>query len=266
MENTIEKLNNYTTRPHTLEEVFIFKITLCDNEIDRQNEAFSDDALEKLSVLFLGKTGIFDHNTRDSKQTARIFDTEVITDPEKVSKSGKPYKYLSANAYMVRTESNIDLIKEIEGGIRKEVSVSCNSETKQCSVCGCNRIKKSCSHVPGVEYNGKICYHILENPSDAYEWSFVAVPAQVNAGVTKKYGSVEITEKVPEDYEHMQKTLSMIIEDLKKDIIKMAAVQKNENFSKLIDAAIDKLDIDELLEIKENIKKSIVKASRLQLD
>jgi hypothetical protein len=265
MENTIEKLNNYTTRPHTLEEVFIFKITLCDNEVDRQNEAFSDEALDRLAVLFLGKTGIFDHNTRDSRQTARIFDTEVVTDAERTSKSGKPYKYLSANAYMVRTESNSDLIKEIEGGIRKEVSVSCNSKIKKCSICGCNRVKKTCSHVVGTEYGGKMCYHILEEPTDAYEWSFVAVPAQVNAGVTKKYGSIEVVEKIPEDYEHMQKSLSMIIEDIKKDIIKMAAVQKNENYSKIIDATIDKLDIDELLEIKDNLKKSIVKASRLQL-
>ncbi|MGN1034015.1 MAG: hypothetical protein ACI4PK_00215 [Oscillospiraceae bacterium] len=31
----------------------------------------------------------------------------------------------------------------------------------------------------------QLCYHILENASDAYEWSFVAVPAQRQVGVVK---------------------------------------------------------------------------------
>ena len=34
-------------------------------------------------------------------------------------------------------------------------------------------------------YGGKLCCGELSDPYDAYEWSFVAVPAQKNAGVTK---------------------------------------------------------------------------------
>ena len=47
--------------------------------------------------------------------------------------------------------------------------------------------KGGCDHEKGGEYGGKLCYHILDEPLDAYEWSFVAVPAQVNAGVTKRF-------------------------------------------------------------------------------
>ena len=36
------------------------------------------------------------------------------------------------------------------------------------------------------EYNGKTCYAILDEVTDAYEVSFVAVPAQRGAGVTKQ--------------------------------------------------------------------------------
>ncbi|MFR6411127.1 MAG: hypothetical protein ACLUNX_03185 [Angelakisella sp.] len=35
---------------------------LCDNDLDRDHECFTDAALEKLAVLFRGKTGIFDHD------------------------------------------------------------------------------------------------------------------------------------------------------------------------------------------------------------
>lgn len=45
--------------------------------------------------------------------------------------------------------------------------------------------ERPCSHEAGQEYGGALCWHELRNPTDAYEWSFVAVPAQKRAGVTK---------------------------------------------------------------------------------
>ena len=42
-----------------------------------------------------------------------------------------------------------------------------------------------CPHTQGETVNGKVCHAILTDPADAYEWSFVAVPAQRNAGVSK---------------------------------------------------------------------------------
>lgn len=50
-----------------------------------------------------------------------------------------------------------------------------------CGICG----KESCSHQKGREYSGKLCSRVLEEPTDAYECSFVAVPAQREAGVRK---------------------------------------------------------------------------------
>ena len=46
---------------------------------------------------------------------------------------------------------------------------------------------QSCSHIKGRSYNGAKCHIVLDDITDAYEWSFVAVPAQVNAGVTKRF-------------------------------------------------------------------------------
>ena len=44
-------------------------------------------------------------------------------------------------------------------------------------------------HVKGESYSGKICCGEMTKPYDAYEWSFVAVPAQRSAGVIKAYES-----------------------------------------------------------------------------
>ena len=183
----LDKINKFTRREFTADELYTFSVILCDNEIDRDNERFSDDALEKLKALFVGKTGIFDHEASTSNQTARIFDTELVTDESRKNKCGVPYKYLRASAYMVRTEDNRQLIAEIDDGIKKEVSISCSASKRKCSVCGCDKAVQSCSHIKGKTYGGRLCHVVLDGITDAYEWSFVAVPAQVNAGVTKRF-------------------------------------------------------------------------------
>lgn len=198
MENTtnnamLEQLNKFTRRELSADEVFIFSVTLCDNEIDRDNERFTRESLEEMAKKFIGVTGIFDHDPKGGNQTARIFSTEVIEE-ERENSVGEKYAYLKGYAYMVRTSSNADLIREIDGGIKKEVSVSCTAERQICSVCGTDRRVKACHHVKGRRYDGKKCFVSLEGISDAYEWSFVAVPAQVRAGVTKKFD-----ENIPED-------------------------------------------------------------------
>lgn len=58
MEKTVlDKINKFTRRPLTEEEVYVFPAVLCDNDIDRDGERFSDEALETLRELFVGRTG-----------------------------------------------------------------------------------------------------------------------------------------------------------------------------------------------------------------
>lgn len=186
-QNTLlEKLNKFTRRELAEDEVYTFTVTLCDNEIDRDNERFSRKSLEDMAERFIGVTGIFDHNPTGENQTARLFHTELVEESGRLNSLGEPYVYLKGYAYMVRTASNSDLIREIDGGIKKEVSVSCSAERQICSVCGADRREKSCRHVKGRDYDGGKCFVTLDGISDAYEWSFVAVPAQLSAGVTKK--------------------------------------------------------------------------------
>ncbi len=88
---------------------------------------------------------------------------------------------------MVRNEKNSDLILDIDGGIKKEVSVSCSVDNITCSICGANMKNDCCKHTKGKVYDGVLCHYLLDGANVAYEWSFVAVPAQINAGVTKGF-------------------------------------------------------------------------------
>ena len=190
LEGELGHINRLTRRELTAEEVYTFAVRLCDNQTDRDEEYFDRAALEKLAGLFVGKTGIFDHSWSAKDQTARLYRTEVVEEPGVVTQAGEPGCYLKGYAYMLRTAENEALIREIEGGIKKEVSVSCAVSRCVCSICG-NDIndRALCSHVKGRIYEGKRCMVKLEDPTDAYEWSFVAVPAQRYAGVVKAYGT-----------------------------------------------------------------------------
>ena len=183
----IDLINKYAKTALTPEEVYVFPILLCDNEVDRDLDRFPDETLVQLSALFIGKTGISNHEWNSGKQKARIYRTEVVSDPEKTTSIGTPYVYLKAYAYMLRTESNAEMIAEIEGGIKKEISVGCSVERNVCSICGNDYYSGDCPHRKGQTYDGKLCFVELAGAKDAYEFSFVAVPTQKNAGVMKHF-------------------------------------------------------------------------------
>lgn len=260
----LDKLNRFTRREHTEDEVYIFNVILCDNDIDRDSEAFSDNALETLKSMFIGKTGIFDHNPKGSNQTARIFDTEIIEDNSRTTAFGTVYKYLRASAYMVRTDSNADLIKEIDAGIKKEVSISCSAEKHLCSVCGTDRKVKSCVHIKGKKYSDNICFTILDSISDAYEWSFVAVPAQINAGVTSKhYKEDESVKSYMDEIKQKDEIISILYDDLKRDVIKLCYLNKSASCSEALAKAVDKMNISELSEFKKSLIKEQMSCSNV---
>ena len=108
-----------------------------------------------------------------------------------------------ARAYLPRTAKNQDFITELDSGIKKEVSVGCAVNRLRCSICGEDLKKGACRHQKGKTYDGRLCCTVLDDPYDAYEWSFVAVPAQREAGVIKMY--------TPTDTEEGTRTSSDII-------------------------------------------------------
>ena len=245
-EEVMEKINGYAVGELKSEQVYCFSVLLCDNDVDRDYESFSDEALDRLAVMFRGRTGIFDHDHRSRGQTARIYDTEVRSYPDRKTMDGRAYRALMGFAYMVRTEDNKSLIAEIEGGIKKEVSVGCSVAKRICSVCGADGAKGGCNHIKGRSYGGKLCYVELDEPLDAYEWSFVAVPAQRAAGVTKVYGEREVNAEI----ERLRVAQERFCEDLRGDIIRLGCFVKNADMGE-----VDKLDVFALLELKKKLSR-----------
>jgi len=198
----IELINQYSVKELTPEDVYCFCVVLCDNDVDRDTERFTDACLDAFVPLFLGKTGISDHHWSAERQIARLYRVEV-EDGGRKNALGEPLRLLRGSAYMLSTENNRPVIEAIEGGIMKEVSIGCSVSKCTCSICGeplsldLRTWKYQCSngHIKGDRYDNKLCVGNLEDPTDAYEFSFVAVPAQPGAGVTKAVKSVDDAER-----------------------------------------------------------------------
>ena len=191
----MEQVNKFTRHKLTADEVYIFPVVMCDNELDRDNEYFTADTLNQLADRFIGKTVICDHDRKNINQVARIFSTEVVHNPSVKTFNGQDLYQLTCRAYMLKNESTQPIINNIEAGIYKEVSVNCAVASQKCSICGQEYYSGNCIHWRGHSYEGKKCILSLSEATDAYELSFVAVPAQPGAGVTKWYKGDEALKK-----------------------------------------------------------------------
>lgn len=172
-------INRQSLRELQPEEVFTFRVAACDDQIDRDHERFSRAALAELAEQYIGKPILRDHNWSAETQQARIY-AAAVEEQDGVAR-------LILRCYMLRSTDTEATIQAIEGGILREVSVGCCVSAASCSVCGADRIKGRCQHRSGEEYDGETCHIELEHCSDAYECSFVAVPSQPGAGVTKRW-------------------------------------------------------------------------------
>ena len=232
----LEKINRQSRAALTAEQVYCFSVRLCDDRPDRDNERFDTDALPRLAELFIGKTGICDHSWSAKDQVARIFDAR--TEPEGEA------TILRAWAYMLRGEHTDPIIANIEAGIHREVSVGCAMAKTRCSVCGADY--GSCEHRKGEVYGGQTCCCVRSQPVDAYEFSFVAVPAQPAAGVMKGFredGSIQKNAELARRYmaslraEGVRLTLALGL-DVDKSILETMAGALNEDQTRALNGAL----------------------------
>jgi hypothetical protein len=245
----IDLINKYALKELTPEDVFCFPIILADNEVDRDIEKFPKASLDELAKLLVGKTGIFDHRWSAEKQVARLYRCEVVEQQGKNS-VGEQKLALRGSAYMLKIPENEPLITAIEGGIVKEVSVGFHPTQVACSVCG-KKFKYSwdigkyiCEngHVKGAKVDDQLVHGNIMGITDAYEFSFVAVPSQRCAGVTKSVkdlsDAVELMKSgdlatiKPEDLSAIIKRSQMALSDNDEREERAKILAENEKFLK----------------------------------
>ena len=256
----LEAINAQAKASMTAEQVYVFSLRLCDDQVDRDMERFDTAALNGLAKLFIGKTGIVDHQWSAGNQVARIFAAEVVQE-DRVS-------YIKAWAYIRRGGANEETIADIEAGIKKEISVGCAMGLCVCSVCGSEY--GTCGHVKGEYYDGQLCVAILKEPMDAYEFSFVAVPAQPNAGVLKALGGGNRTLKelaeqfgAQSEYRTLFKEAQMGREYKKQignDVVRLCLSLDLGVEEPALRAIAEKAGAEELLKLKEALENRLAES------
>ena len=185
----LAKINQYTLKELSADEVFVFKAIAGDNHLDDRNfEPFSAKAIDDMVEKYPGQPLMFDHNHRDGCDSivGRVFDAYTEDMPEK-NADGEPVRQLILKMYMLRSDKNENLIREIEAGIRSSVSTATCPEKLVCSVCGTDNMQDYCHHWPGKTYDGKLCTFKIDGVKYAQELSFVYAGAQPRARTIKAF-------------------------------------------------------------------------------
>ena len=249
----MESINAQARSELTAEQVYVFSVRLCDDQIDRDGERFDTAALPTLAKLFIGKTGIVDHKWSSDSQVARIFATEVVQE--------QGITYIKAWAYIRRGGNADEVIADIEAGIKKEVSVGCAMGRAICSICGSDY--GECGHQKGEYYDGQLCCAILKEPMDAYEFSFVAVPAQRDAGVLKGMGRNATLKELADEFGAQQEYRALFKQaqmgklyekQLRDDVVRLCLSLDLGVAEPVLRGVVEKAAAEDLLKLKEALE------------
>ena len=260
----LEKINALAKGTLTEDQVYVFSVRLCDDQVDRDFERFDAQALPELAKLFVGKSGIVDHKWSAGSQIARIFDTEVLEEDGVTA--------IKAWAYIRRGGAGDEWIADIEAGIKKEVSVGCAMGQSVCSVCGGEY--GSCGHRKGERYDGELCCAILREPVDAYEFSFVAVPAQRDAGVLKGLGRRLSLKELADEYGAQAEYRGLFQQaqlgqryqkQLSDEVVRLTLMLGLQVSEPVLRGAVEKLAGSELVELRDALREQAAESYPLQL-
>ena len=123
--------------------------------------------------------------------------------------------------------------------------MGCAVERRVCSVCG-QVWDGSCGHEAGKTYDGTLCCVELEHATDAYEFSFVAVPAQREAGVLKRFTQMDGGALLQKQAALGRKYL----QELRKEVRRLAMLADDGVDGTVFASVAERLEEPELLEPK----------------
>jgi hypothetical protein len=168
----MDAINQIALKPLAPEDVAVFRLELCNNQIDSHNSMFPDDELPVIAMKVIGKPLMELHDLRGSLPRGTFFASEVVSDGAK--------KTVVCDVYIPRIEENREAIANIEAGVYREISIGFSFRTPECSVCG--KDLRMCEHVPGREYENasgkRMCYYTMRGILDVLEGSIVPSGAQ----------------------------------------------------------------------------------------
>lgn len=167
-------VNEQTLNTITAKDVAIFRMDLCNDQIDRHISRFPVDELRTISdELIVGKPLMELHDmpgmfSRGSQPIGKFFRSQIVKDGDTIS--------VRPDVFLLRGHGEDDIIAKIEAGILAGTSISFALDRPECSTCGCDI--RDCAHLPGEEIDGELCHVILKEVTEVFEGSIVPLGSQ----------------------------------------------------------------------------------------
>lgn len=239
------------------EDLYVRSMVLAHNGIDRDRESLSPDLLSDLAETLVGKGLHIRHPMGLDGDTGpgegRFFAAELITmsldqarqalgDPQLRFLPGVTEAVLlEASFYTVKTTDNAALLKKIDAGIARDVSIGFRSSNYK--------------RIGQPDNDETLLAYELQPPGEAYEGSLVWLGAQPGAGITKHAK----TEDIDMDQEELDK-LKKAAADAKAEY---AVIEKALGADALADLDNTKSLIADGKAYRADLIQSVIKAKRL---
>jgi len=132
----------YALAPLAAEELYVRRMVLANDALDRTYEQFPAAVLERFSQTLPGKPVLVAHD-KSELPIGMIYRAAVR--PARDGEAGQ--LSLEAAFYMRRTPANAEVREQIDAGVIRAVSIGFRYDTRLCSVCGADYY--DCPHDPG---------------------------------------------------------------------------------------------------------------------
>ena len=258
-EGTMALINNYAIEPLSPEDVFVGKILLANNAVDRDGERFHEDFLKRLQETIKGKSLLQGHRWGDAG-IGLYFESEIITmslkEAEELTKEKlqlpegeDTVHFLKVYYYIMNTPHNEGIIANIKGGICRHASIGFSAEKRN----------------PVNDEEGNTLYHEYSGDGEALEGSFVWLGAQYASTTTKAKGqggdniNKQTKNKKTEDEEmkkDLTKKLGISPEATEQDVLKSVSdlVTRNKHLEPIVDLLGDDVTVEEVKAMVDNAK------------
>jgi hypothetical protein len=176
-DSDLETIKRFALRELAAEDVWLGRMALANDQVDRSGERFPTSYLERFASTLPGKPVLTGHN-QTMVPVGKFYSADVVP------RSDGSGNDLIARYYL---RAGNPLAADIELGIASGVSIGARADKRFCGICAKDYDgpgRDRCSHSVGHTYDGKTC--TLEWGGDAekveaLEGSFVASPCQFGA-------------------------------------------------------------------------------------
>ncbi len=173
----LEQIQRLAIKELQPSDVVVFRMNLCNDQIDRHASRFPEKELRTINRMILGKPTMVNHDMSQMPR-GRFFDSRLArgaTGPQSIA-DARDAIFVQPSFYMLREPENESFIRNIEAGIYSGTSIGFSFDTPECSVCNCDL--RECAHWPGESYDGQECHYIMHDVRDVFEGSIVPLGSQ----------------------------------------------------------------------------------------